>query len=147
MREIKFRAWDEKDSKMVFDFINNDKGVVSLNGIGQLVKSTWYHLMQYTGLKDKNGKEIYEGDIVLANGSESVLIHDFSEARKFVSTNISDERKFEKRRSAYKVYWQDNFSKFSFMSLSSPKHSIESDVAKRDLEVVGNLFENPDLTQ
>jgi uncharacterized phage protein (TIGR01671 family) len=72
MREIKFRAWDKKLNKM---FIPNhiDQGVVvvdvrheDINGFGTHEEEypNPYELMQFTGLKDKNGKEIYEGDIV-----------------------------------------------------------------------------------
>lgn len=54
MREIKFRAWD--GGKMIFpELYGPDWDSCQTNG---------YQLMQYTGLKDKNGKEIYEGDIV-----------------------------------------------------------------------------------
>lgn len=69
MKEIKFRAWDKDVSKMIpFEEIGAEgyaQGGLSLaqhlEPDGSLI------LMQYTGLKDKNGKEIYEGDILKVN--------------------------------------------------------------------------------
>lgn len=100
---------------------------------------------QFTGLSDKNGKEIYEGDIILANGSKYVKIYDMSGARQFVCSTIKDIGHTETARSKYEVYWQDCFAQFGFRSLSN--HSINSEVSNRDYEVIGNIHENRELIE
>ena len=76
MREIKFRAWRKQDDPRM---INWD--TILLVGFQRFIDVDNYELMQYTGLKDKNGKEIYEGDIVncgvpeLSNDEPAEHIH------------------------------------------------------------------------
>src|SRR5690625_1826614 len=64
MREIKFRALNNDKKYMEYDVdINSDGQVIEYN-YGYYAGSYDYPIMQYTGLKDKNGREIYEGDIL-----------------------------------------------------------------------------------
>jgi len=124
MREIKFRAWDKKRkfifrvTELVWDFLS--KVEIKDRTTGFVLKENDYDLMQYTGLKDKNGKEIYEGDI-LSYGMWSD----------------------DKGSCIYKVYWNEEDALFDTLDL---RHNQEmTHVETFGAEIIGNIYENPEL--
>lgn len=135
MREIKFRAWLKLEEKMrevqkiEFDDFGHihtvgwfgEKGEMLFNVSNAEVRRT-IELMQFTGLKDKKGKEIYEGDIVLADWLDG--------------GEIQDEVK------PYEVYFDTGFS-IKLESFDYYSHLIDPE--SMYLEVIGNIYENPEL--
>ena len=115
MREIKFRAWDSVQQKMWFDMLIDFNGNVLDANENRNYRMT---LMQYTGLKDKNNKEIYEGDIV-----------------KFVEDTLNEIYK-----ASPVIYDEDRFTFLGRYSNDCIMHDWH------EIEVIGNIYENPELT-
>ena len=148
-REIKFRAWNKKTNTMMYpqgfhqqivDHSGNGNAVFSLYGNGFLDdriyqgNKTDVVLMQYTGLKDKNGVEIYEGDIV------RILYTDWA------SKSDSDERTLEQYKKDISSIGVVAFEDAEF-GLKIYIDFLDSLFEGRHGEkvVIGNIFENPEL--
>ncbi len=113
MRIIKFRAWDKEEKEML--------PVITGMHIAMVFENPKKFIpLQFTGLTDKNGKEIYEGDIL-----------------KFMPSNVENPQftigvvHYSETDARYKVdYW-----------------SFGTDVYFSNMEIIGNIYENPNLLE
>ena len=132
-REIKFKAWD-KVTKLLVDLIG-------FKDLGQKIE-LWYwnkdnekaycvadkeyiELMQYTGLKDKNDKEIYEGDIVKVQYAFTVSDKSYN----------------------FKVCYDEDNAGFLLKEITKSYGTIEwfDNLSEHEFEVIGNIYENSAL--
>lgn len=137
MREIKFRAWNIEKKKIVpvnsltwQYWKNNDE----LMGINNIVQASYkiednFIIMQYIGRKDKNGKEIYEGDIIRVYSMRGYSFKSQGEIMTII---------YEKKEAAFQIQnikpYNENGDKLSAFILSDMV-----------CEVIGNIWENGDL--
>ena len=139
MRKIKFRAWDKRGKQMILTIsqLHLESGMI----VGHCGKDeTWvlndknqYTLMQYTGLKDKNGKEIYEGDVI-QSVSEYVKISTNEGTGRYSTENYEVRWELDKGR------W-GRFKNKRFEGL----HGLDKDHLGKFYTIIGNIWENPEL--
>ena len=128
MREIKFRAWNKEKKIMVYK--NEDGSSCFWDGViassvelintelNSEINQSEYEFMQYTGLKDKNGVEIYEGDIL-----EYMAIADDKQTDKVI---------FD--RGTFVVDYSEDYKQ--------PVNEIN-----HCAKVIGNIYDNPELIE
>ena len=130
MRTIKFRGGDIKTEAWHYgDLLQTNEGSVCIGVHGQYIDDGYHFnemydktpyidedtIGQYTGLCDKNEKEIYEGDII----------------------DDSDLR--------YEVCWYDEIAAFMAEDIESKKPFLLSDLDLRESVIIGNIYDNPEL--
>jgi len=131
MRGIKFRAWDDHEKVFFYNFIKNNiiqvrsdrerHNVIMLGNI-QVLIDQGCKLEQFTGLRDKNGKEIYEGDIL------------------YTKNRYGDGLAVVKN-SGWSFYVEPISQNADFVWADQDGNNWECS----NTEVIGNIHENPEL--
>ncbi len=129
-RIIKFRAWDKKHKNMLFN-VSTGTIVIWSSPDNRSADAEDCIFMQYTGLKDENGKEVYEGDILKNTKNKNQLVEVYWEGCTTDKHSINGGD------------WI-NWGGWSFK-----KVKIDDDftyaIYQNEIEVIGNIYENPDL--
>ena len=122
----KFRAWTEEGKVMYYDVypFKDDTLLLSYDEIAfDEVPASDFILMQSTGLLDKNGNKIFEGDVVKYEAG---------------CNTVTEEVAYDKNFAGFGVRDADTDIIFTFLQLADVVDLIS-------LEVVGNIYENPEL--
>lgn len=135
MREIKFKIWDKDKNKWLYDY---EDITMAIGRMSKYAEEKGWILLQFTGLHDRHGKEIYEGDIVRFadkwewyRGKFAGGILSTAEDKKEVLTNHK-KYPYEIRKVEF------NEGGFVFATHSE---------IREYWEVIGNIYENPELLE
>ena len=121
MRKIKFRAWDKENEKMMkVSSLHLENKEISVKENGTFHLFRMQDLMQYTGVKDKNGKEIYENDLISCNKHKNIVV--FFEG------------------GCFKVKYLRN-------STTTITCTLNSFLEKYKCKISGNIYEHPELLE
>lgn len=113
-RILKFRTWDKVEKEMV----EHEDLLIKVKAINEF--NNYYDFMQYTGLKDKNGKEIYEGDICIYTSKDKTLNR----------TGI--------------IKFKHGYFGLTFFD---GRVGLLANILDYAIEVIGNVYQNPELLE
>ena len=138
MREIEFRGksiMEDTEGKWLYSFGIKYGDDVELLYCDEETSDTWYYvdkekIGQYTGLKDKNGKKIFEGDIV----SYTAIVTEYEEnTRPYSYKDIFEgEVTYD-----YGCFWINDRTLYQIAAYD--------DEFEPEIEVIGNIYDNPEL--
>jgi uncharacterized phage protein (TIGR01671 family) len=138
MRKLKFRCWDKEEKKMYpcsSPWMGNVMVVLEL-GVFRAQPENDLEVMQFTGLEDKNGKDVYEGDIIKCGDNGENFPQDYDEEKdEFVDVGT------------YEVIGStEDYPAFEIKPNPIEEcNGLSQALATGYIEVIGNIYENPEL--
>lgn len=137
---FRFRVWHEPkgitrdkpimiyNAEDTYDCMTGEPVIIYKSCFGDVLEDDEYTIMQCTGLKDKNGKLIYEGDIVRFKDCNDILVVNYQKEMACFAPQFYSKGKYGGR------LWFDDYDSFEHQFYKS-----------NNFEVIGNIYENKEL--